>query len=171
MKKIILCINLLLTVFVYSQDKFIIKENGLAPKFLISKTDSLTKPELYKKTIIWIKENEKKYKLTVDNEIKNEIIHLTSIKGNAVHLNKQYFNAKYKISLRFEDGQYKFEPSEIQLKVNSKYDMGWKKFDLDNCDSFFKKGKVRRKYKPYLKDITALLNELNLQLDFYLKTD
>ena len=56
----------------------------------------------------------------------------------------------------------------IQLKINSKYDMGWKNFDLDNCTEFFKKGKVKRKYKTYLKDISKPLNQLYLLLNKYL---
>ena len=40
---------------------------------------------------------------------------------------------------------------------------------LDNCAEFFKKGKMKRKYKSYLKDIIKPLNELNLLLELYLK--
>ncbi len=169
MKNLILCISILLTTVVYCQDEFIMEEIGLTPKFSTSKIDSLTKSELYKKTLTWIEENEKKYKLSVDNKIENEVIHLSSIKGNAVNLDNQYFNVKYKISIVFEKDNYKFEPTEINLKVNSKFDMGWKDFNLTNGAMFFKRGKVIRKYKSYLKDIMALLNELNIQLNSYLK--
>jgi hypothetical protein len=167
-KKVILYINLLLTVFVYSQDGFVIKENGLTPKFLTSKIDTLTKNEMYYKTLMWIEEHEKKYKLAVINKIENEVIEFYCIRGNAVSLNKQYYNVKYKIVISFEKGLYTFEPAEVQLKINSKYDMGWKDFDLSSSTKLFKRGKVIRKYKSYLKGITDVLNELSINLSSYL---
>jgi hypothetical protein len=171
MKNLILILCMLLTVFVYSQDNFEISKNGLTPKFLISKIDSLTKIDSYKKTLFWVSKYKQKYKLIVDKKLENEEINLMSIKGNAVNLNKQYFNVKYKIKVSFEKGNYKFEPTAIQLKINSKYDMGWKDFNLTDGTQYFKKEKVLRKYKSYLKDITALLNELNFLLSNYLKTE
>lgn len=171
MKALIICLYFLLATSAYSQDKFVIKENGLTPKFTILKIDSLAKSELYNKTLKWIEENEKEYKLSVDNKTKNEVIQLYSIKGNAVNLDKQFFNVKYNVSIGFEKEQCKFEPMGIQLKVNSKFDMGWKDFDLTNGAMYFKKGKVIKKYKSYIKDITTQLNELNHNLSAYLKNN
>ena len=144
MKFLILSINLLLTSLVFSQEEFTIKENGLYPKFTSLKIDRLTKSELYNKTLKWIEENEKNHKLSVVSKIENEIIVISSIKGNAVKLDKQYFNAKYRVSIDFDTEQYKFEPIKIQLKANSKYDMGWKDMDLNNGSMYFKKQKVIR---------------------------
>ncbi|WP_299552787.1 DUF4468 domain-containing protein [Seonamhaeicola sp.] len=168
-KNLILCLNLLLTVLVYGQDEFAINYKGLTPKLSISKIDSLSKSALYLKTLEWIEENETKYRLLVDSKIENEAILVILIKENAVNLNKQYYNVKYKINISFEKEQYKFEPTRIQLKLNSKYDMGWKDFDLTNGAIFFDKEKVIKKYKYYLKDITRSLNELSMQLNAGLK--
>ncbi|WP_133085509.1 hypothetical protein [Winogradskyella aurantia] len=169
MKYIIFYINLFLIVVVYGQDQFVIEENGLTPKFSITKIDNSTKTELYNKTLDWVNEHENSFSLSVDDTVEGEAIYLTSFKGNAVSLDKQFFNVKYDIRISFENEQFKFEPSEIKLKLNSKYDMGWKEFSLSNGDIYFKNGKVIRKYKRYIKDITAVLNEINNQLSAYLK--
>jgi hypothetical protein len=168
-KTTFLLIFLLVTAFIHSQVQFTMKENGLTPKFSTSTTDASTNNELYKKTLTWMKANEKTYNLSLDNKIENEVIDITSIKGNALSLNKQYFNVKYKIRISFEKEQYRFEPLEIQLKVNSKYDMGWKDFDLNNGALYYKKGKVIRKYRSYIQDLTVLLNEINFRLNTFLK--
>lgn len=159
-----LCANLLFTVFVYGQDVFSIESTGLTPEFSISQINALSQNQLYEETLLWIEENKKKYQLSIENKTENQVIQLVCVKKNAVRLDKQYFNAKYKLNIRFEEKQYKFEPTQIQLKLNSKYDMGWKDFDLSNGSIFFKKGKPIKKYKSYLEDVAHLLNELNLQL-------
>ena len=92
MKYLILSINLILTSLVFGQEEFVIKEDGLNPKFTTLRIEGLTKSELYLKTLKWIQENEKNYKLSVDYKTENNIIVISSIKGNAVTLDKQYFN-------------------------------------------------------------------------------
>ena len=169
-KNFIFYINFFVATSVLSQE-FVIKENGINPKFISIKIDSIAKRKLYNKTLRWIEENEKRYKLSVDNKTENKIINLTSIKGNAVNLDKKYFNVKYTIRIVFKNEHYKFEPTEIKLKVNSKFDMGWKEFDLTNGSMYFKKGKVIKKYKSYIQDITTLLNELNYNLSNNLKNN
>ncbi|MEQ9301882.1 MAG: hypothetical protein RIF33_25100 [Cyclobacteriaceae bacterium] len=171
MKYLILCIGLLLTVTAYGQGDFAITTNGLEPKFCTSSIDHLASSELYEKTLTWIEENQEEYKLSIDEKIEGEMIELTSIKWNAVNLSDKYFIAHYHIRLNFEEDQYQFKPTAIQLKLNSKYDMGLEDFDLTGGEMYFKKGKVIKKYKAYLDDITALLNELNLQLNAYLKSN
>jgi hypothetical protein len=99
------------------------------------------------------------------------MIQFTSIKWNAVNLGDQYYIAEYSVRLSFQDGNYQFEPTTIRLKLNSKYDMGWEEFDLMDGAAYFKKGKVMKKYKSYLSDMTARLNELNLHLIEHLSSD
>ncbi len=171
MNKFNVYIYLLLSTFIYGQNQFVIKENGLTSKFLISKIDTFSNNELFAKTVSWIKVNEKKHNIVTEHIIENESIDFSFTKHNSVHLNKQYYNVKYKINISFEKEQFKFEPIEIQLKINSKYDMGWKDFELTSTAQFFKKGKVKRKYKTYLKDIVAPLNELFLKLNLHLKQE
>ena len=171
MKNFFLYITTFITIFSYGQEKFVITENGLSPKFYISKKGSFSKKELYTKTLNWIEENREKHLLSVSSKKENDVIYLISITENAVSLIKQYFNVKYEIKLSFQDGRYRYEPTKIQLKLNSKYDMGWKDLDLSNDSKFFKNGKVLRKYKTYIGNITTLLNELSQELHTYLNID
>lgn len=167
MKQVLQCLVLLLSATMYGQQEFIIGADGLAPKNIASAIDQ--KNELFTKTLAWIEANEEEYKLSIAEQSENVSITFSSIKGNAVTLADRYFHAKYDIQVRFEEDQLLFEPSQIQLKVNSKYDMGWKDFDLKDPSTYFKKGKVIRKYKAYLGDLVKPLNQLQLELTSHLK--
>ena len=141
-----------------SYGQFSISEKGLSPKFkelqIENKLDSL----LFANTIQWIEKNKEAFNLKLLKSDSNKQIEFSSIKNNGTSLDKQYFHVKYEIELIFEDGNIKFTPKSIQLKLNSKYDMGWKDFDLTDGYSFYKRGKVIRKYRKYLSDITDHLN-------------
>ena len=171
MKYLILCINLLITTSVYGQDKFAITPNGLSPQFSTSRIDHLTRNQIYEKTLTWIELNEEAYKLSVQDKTENEVIQLTSVKWNAVNLGEKYYTSEYNIHLIFEENKYKFEPTAIRLKLNSKYDMGWENFDLSNGDMYFKKDKIFKKYKVYLKDLMLGLNEVSLRLNSHLNAN
>jgi len=171
MKNLLLCIALLLPALTYGQDKFMLTEDGLIPKFLKSTLAPLPASMLYEKALTWIGENEKSYELAIVDRTQDDVIVITRIKRNAVNLGESYFHAKYSVRISFENGHYKFEPVEIQLKVNSKYDMGWKDFDITDGSEYFKKGKPMRKYKSYTHNITDPFNELNMKLGSYLEED
>ncbi|WP_299114149.1 hypothetical protein [uncultured Winogradskyella sp.] len=167
MKSTIVSILLVFTTIGFSQDKFDFNEKGLAPEYIIAAIDSIPKNTLYKKTLKWIKSTSNN--LEIQN--KTNTIQFTGIKDNAVHEGKRYFHIKYTIKISFEEGLYKFKPLKVQLKANSKYDMGWKAFDLKKGDIFFKKGKVIKKFKSYVSDIPKILNDLNANLYNYLITE
>ncbi|WP_411895368.1 hypothetical protein [Winogradskyella sp. A2] len=168
MKKGLLCISILCSTLVFSQEQFAITEEGLTPKTI---TVQFEKTDLYTKALQWITDHTKTYNLEVLETVENESIQFTSTKGNAVSLDKQYYNIRYTISLSFTDNQYSFETKTIDLKLNSKYDMGWKPFDQNNTAQYFKKGKPIKKYRAYLSSITATLNALHLKLANYLKNN
>lgn len=142
------------------QEVFEFSEQGLSPKFkelqLENKSDSL----LVANAIQWIENNKEAFNLKRIKSVSNKQIEFSSVKNNGTSLDKQYFHVKYGIELVFEDGKIKFTPKSIQLKLNSKYDMGWKDFDINDGYSFYKRGKVIRKYRKYLSDITDHLNSL-----------
>lgn len=125
----------------------------------------------YIKTMSWIEENSETYNLTVEHAVENASIQISFLKGNATTLDKQYYNIGYQVKISFEDGKYTFEPTEIRLKLNSKYDMGWTNFDLNDASLYFKKGKPLRRYKSYLENIPKALNELQMKLISYLKSE
>lgn len=169
MKKTVLILILFLTGVTEGQETFIILENGLAPKSINTEIKNLDKEKLFNNTIQWIEARKSDYNLTVENSLPNEMVQFTSFKGNAVTLGKQYFNLRYTVTVKFNDGNYIFTPTKIELKVNSKYDMGWKDFNLNTGAMFYKRGKVIRKYKKYLQDLTSALNELHSKLNGDLK--
>lgn len=168
MKRIIFTIFLISTTLAYSQNKFVFKENGLVPAYTISYIDSVIETEMHKKTLKWIKNTYKNPDVITDTQNNNDFILLTDIKNNALNQGKLYYHIKYTIKISFENGKYRFEPIEVQSRLNSKYDMGWKDFDLKNGDLFFKKGRVIKKTKSYVTDIPAVLNEVNINLYNYL---
>ena len=108
------------------------------------------------------------FQLKTLNQEENALLTFTSKKGNAVTKNEQYFHALYTIELTFEDGQYTFTPVNVHLKLNSKYDMGWKEVDLNDGTMYFKKGKPIRKLKDYTDGLTEPINALNDSLKAYL---
>lgn len=163
-KFLILITGILLPPFAYAQDPFTITENGLTPSFATTNISHFTSDELYQTTLNWIEDNEEQYKLSIDELMDNRMIQFTSVKWNAVNLGDQYYIAEYGIRLSFEEEQYTFEPLTIRLKLNSKYDLGWEEFDLTNGSPYYKKGKVIKKYKTYLGNLVAQLNEISLSL-------
>lgn len=169
--------RLILTLFfntlsffvIHSQDQFTIDELGLSPKSVTATIEQSSKQELYSKTLSWLEGNNETHNLSIEDKSDSQAINFTFVKGNAVNLDKQYYKAKYQVTLNFVDGSYVFKPTKIELKLNSKYDMGWKDFNLNTGAMFYRRGKVIRKYKQYLRDLTAPLNEFHNRLHAHLK--
>ncbi|MCA0153764.1 hypothetical protein [Winogradskyella vincentii] len=168
MKHLLFSLSVLVSISMFGQDKFEITEEGLTPKSITISSDA---SDTYTKALQWLEANTENYDITIAETIENETIQFTSTKGNATSLDKQYFNAKYSITMTFTADQYTFRPTAIDLKQNSKYDMGWKPFDLNNANPYFKKGKPIRKYRAYLSGITTPLNTLYIQLTNALKNN
>ena len=160
MKYLSLFVCLVLVHVVYCQEQFAITEEGLSPRSITIDVES----NRYSKVIDWLEANTENYNITIVEAIENESIQITSEKGNATSLDKQYFNAKYSITLHFTAKQITFETTAIDLKQNSKYDMGWTPIDLNAGAPYFKKGKPIRKFRAYLNGIVAPLNSLYLKL-------
>nr|WP_298997067.1 hypothetical protein [uncultured Allomuricauda sp.] len=169
MKKRIFGLSMLFVTLGHGQTEFAITTDGIYPKAITSEIGAITTSQLYKKVMDWIEENSETYNLTIDRATEDVSIHISSLKSNVATLEKQYYNANYRVNIRFESKKYTFEPTQIQLKLNSKYDMGWKDFDLNNGSLYFKKGKPVRKYRGYLENIPKVLNELHRELDIHLK--
>ncbi|WP_370390915.1 DUF4468 domain-containing protein [uncultured Winogradskyella sp.] len=168
-RRVILFFTTLSFSVMHCQDQFTIDELGLSPKSITTTIEQSSKQELYSKTLAWLKGRNESHNLSVEDKSDSHTINFTFIKGNAVSLDKQYYKAKYHVTLNFIDGSYTFKPTKIELKLNSKYDMGWKEFNLNTGAMFYRRGKVIRKYKRYLRDLTAPLNEFRNQLHAHLK--
>lgn len=152
-------------------EAFVITKNGLEPTLLRLQMDDATAQELYARSVNWLEMNKEPFKISVDVTTANELIQFSAVQWNATNLDERYFIARYHIRLSFEEDGYQFEPTAIQLKLNSKYDMGWEELDLTDGATYFKNDKLIRKYKSYVSDLMAPLNELQQQLLTYLKGD
>ncbi|MFD2726654.1 hypothetical protein [Hyunsoonleella rubra] len=168
MRSTIIIILLIFSNASYTQSKFGFNIDGLSPESLTIEAKSFSQTELYTKTLLWIKATYEHPDRTIISLIANEAIQISGIKDNAIEVDKQYFYLKYDIKISFKKGQYSFEPLSIHTKINSKYDMGWQPVDLKNGASFYKKGKVIKKTKSYVKVIPEVLNELNSSFYNYL---
>ena len=113
----------------------------------------------------WVKKNYKNSNDVITNQVNNESITITDIKPNYINIKKDYYYVKYSVKVSFQDGQYTLEPQQVFTKLNSKYDMGWKNFDLKDGASFFKRGKAIKSTRAYVEKIPNLFNELNTKLN------
>ena len=156
---------------VNGQEQFRIEEVGLSPKSITTIIKQYSNQELYSKALAWLKGRNESHNLSIIDKSDSQAINFTFIRGNAVSLDKQYYKAKYHVTLNFIDGSYIFKPTKIELKLNSKYDMGWKEFNLNTGAMFYRRGKLIGKYKRYLRDLTAPLNQFHNQLHAHLKGD
>lgn len=171
MKSRFLLIAFVISALSFGQNQFVFSENGLDPEYIVTPVDSTSPSILFQKTLEWAKSNFTGDNTAIDSQPENNSIHLTGYKNNAVNEGKLYYSLKYRIKISFEKGQYTFEPTEVLLKLNSKYDMGWKAFDLKNGTPYFKRGKVIRNLKSYVYDIPAVLNDVNTRLYQHLKAE
>lgn len=160
MKKFFVCFYLLASSIIFCQEQFVFTDQGLNPTTISAEFQNMS---VYSKSLKWIKDNSETHKIKVLDSLENEMILFTASKGNAVSLDKQYFNVRYTIRLNFKESHYTFEPTEIDLKLNSKYDMGWKPFNFKDTSQYFKKGKPIKKYRAYLNGISQPLNLLHQQ--------
>ena len=162
MKKLVFLFLCMVSQTLFCQSEFGYTESGLTPKWVTSELNNSSQAELFQKTLSWIKENYK-YADVETSEQKDWIV-ITDLKDNLIKVSKRYYNSRYKIKIRFEDHQYTFEPIEFATKQNSKYDMGWEAFNLEDGSAYFKKGKAIKASKSFVKKIPQLFNELNRNL-------
>jgi len=165
MKKITFII-LFISSLNYSQENFKYGENGLSPKFLVIKIDSLKQNQIYENAVKWIKLNFKNPDEVIETSVENEMIRFTVIKQRVLSIGKSKpidYDLKYTISISFKDGKYKFEPLSNMVKA-SDYNYGWIPFDLNNGKLYFKKGKMIEKFDQYVIRIPEFLNNLSLEI-------
>jgi len=165
MRGLVFAVLFLLAHVAVGQNEFVFNETGLTPKKITVKVNNVSKTELYQQTLMWLQENYKNSEI----QDQNEVITFTETKGNFIQASKNRYHVKYVVKISFEDGQYTLEPLEVFTKLNSKYDMGWKKFDLNDGSSFFKRRKPIKKTKSYVQKIPTLFNELKENLEKALK--
>jgi hypothetical protein len=161
------------TSFLQAQEKFNYNTEGLTPKYLVVEVDSVSKSELYKRAINWIKENYENPDEVIKTSIDDKMIRFTGVQLQGFYrttlVGKAYHHVRYTISISFKEGRYKLEP----ISIEDKYEDGgyWLEVDLNNSKKYFRKnGKARGEYKFYPLLIGKLLNDMNQSIYEYLKT-
>lgn len=172
---LIISLLLLCSIFSYSQDLFKYDKEGLLPKYIVTKNDSLTQSELYLKTIDWIKDTYKNPDVVIKAKFENEKIRFSGMNQNAFYVSvlgmKTIMKARYSIEIEFKEGRYKFTPINLEYYNSpSKYSSGgWTPINFEYGGAFYKKkGKLRKMFKSFPIGTSALLNPLKLSLDIYL---
>jgi hypothetical protein len=176
MKKKITLLLLFVITISYSQEKsFKYDIKGLQPSYLVSEIDSLNQIELFNKTINWIKETYKNPDKVIKTTIENKKIRFTGSAGNFLSIrflgtNKPLLT-RYTIEISFKDGKYKFSPINLEYyQTASQYSSGgWMPVGLSNGTGYYKKkGKLRKMFREFPKDIPKLFNGLEASLKIYL---
>tara|TARA_B100001093_G_C26676047_1_gene948338 strand:- start:373 stop:912 length:540 start_codon:yes stop_codon:yes gene_type:complete len=133
---------------------------------IIVKTDSLTKPEIYKKALNWVQETYKNPDKVLKANIENEKIRIDGFASNAWWYKsmgiKNSYNMEYSVEIAFKDGRYRFEYNIGQFYID-----GGQKV-LYGYKTFFKKnGEVRKSYKDAVPSLEQTMNDLSLSFYNY----
>lgn len=176
MKKTLTVVFLFLTATFYSQESFVYNQQGLSPKFIVKKIDSLNTAQLYLKAIDWIKETYKNPDKVIKAKFENEKVRFSGAQSNylmsKVLLTPILYDVRYTIEIAVKDGKYKFEPIsfEYYLPASQYSSGGWASIPYsDGMWMYKKKGKkIRGMYKEFPASISAMLNSLELSLNGYL---
>ena len=176
MKNIVTFLLLLSITLTYSQEEsFKYDINGLQPLHLISKIDSLNQKQLFNKTINWIKETYKNPNEVIKAKIENKKIRFNGSAGyylstRYLGMNKPYLT-RYTIEISFKDGRYKFNPINLEYyqEASQYVSGGWMSVSFSSDSGFYKKkGKIRKMFRNFPKEISTLFNGLESSLKVYL---
>lgn len=170
MKKSLFILIILGTFYSYAQEKFVYSIEGLSPKYLVIKIDSLKSEKLYDKSEKWIKNYYKNPEEVIDTKSENEFIRITGVKTSGLYIGSVVYDIKYNIKISFKDEKYKFEPLSVSYR-SQKFSNGWIEFDLNNGSMFFKKSdQPIKKFENFTIEIPGILNAINQELLTYLKS-
>lgn len=179
-KKTIIILSLIIMIgsLSYGQDTFTYDKTGLNPKYLVVETDSLSKTEVFEKTINWIKETYKNPDEVIKTTIGNEKVRFEGFKDDLICVNSlgmiYCYYALYTIEISFKENKYKFTPLTLEYRIPaSQYGAGGMfPIEFNEASSLYnKKGKLRGMYKKVPPAIQALFNDLNKSLNEYLKQE
>lgn len=177
MKKTILFLTLISSVFLFAQSNYEISKAGFTD-FIVTETPGKTKEDLYAKTLEWINKTYKNPKEVIKAEVMNDYVRFEGLKqdlycyapiGMAV-----CSNVKYQIEVYVKDGKYKFDVIEMEsYSAPSKYGPGgWFPLMANNSTEFFykKDGNIKNGWKNYINAVPDYFNSLNDDLKNYLES-
>lgn len=174
MKNTITLLLALITFNVSGQNTFTYNKDGLTD-YVVVKTDSISKDELFKKSINWIKETYKNPDEVLKTTIDNDKIRFEGAEENLICLKslgmKTCYTGTYTIEILFKDGRYKFNPISLTYyHPASQYSSGGI-VDISLTDGswmYRRNGKPRSMYKEIPEAVSNLFNSLCNNLNKYL---
>jgi hypothetical protein len=158
MKKIIFL--LMISSSIYSQQSFEWSSTGVTD-YVVTEVAG-TAPEIYSKTINWIKENYLNPNEVITMTIENEKIRFQGLKKDMTCMGSVCSDGLYIIEITIKDGKYKFDPISLKFSSNA----GSFEFPINGNLSMYydKNGELRKGSKETLDNVTVLLNTLNNNL-------
>lgn len=127
--------------------------------FVVTDIESMSKEEIYHKTLNWIKETYKNPDLVLKTKIENEKVRIDAIANQLLKVKNLALDLNYTIEISFKDSKYKFEI--ISLLYNNITD--YKKILNFKTDS-----KMIKNFGTSPTDIENYFNDLNNGLGAYI---
>lgn len=167
MKKLSFIFVFCCSLFTFGQTEFAIDKKGINTKSILFASNYQTKEFLKSTSVKWIEKGLLPFTFTEPSIKKDSLISFSATRSDiALRKDKSYY-VQFYIQLEASKGRLKFSVDRIDLKQNSRFDMGWQQLDLENPYAFFEKNKGNK--KAFLKKISAMLNELLNDLVNHLK--
>lgn len=161
MKKLLLM--LLITASMTAQQKFEFKKEGLTD-YVVTEVKG-TAPELYTKTINWVKETYKNPDEVIKMKIDNEKIRIEGFQKNFNCISSVCADALYTIEISFKDDKYKFDAVSMEMKNSA----GSFTIPLEDFSIYYdKKGELKKQSVEPLNNLVNLFNGLNESLKNYI---
>lgn len=146
-----------------NQDSFEFSKKGLTPKETTIFYSNSTSEKIFYRISSWMKSNKKKLRFEINKSEKNKSIDFTVTSVDVRYSRTKSYYPKVYLKIDINDEELVLTPYKIELKKNSKYDMGWKELNLEQPYVFFK-GKKGNK-KLFLNKIAQCLNELKSEIE------
>lgn len=146
-----------------SQTTFELTKKGLSPKQISLSFANTTSEIVFEKTASWIETNKDKRKLELSKSVDSKSLKFTATQTDVRYSKTKSYYVKVYLKLDIKEKDLSLSPYKIELKQNSKYDMGWKELDLDKPYTFFKN--IKGNKKSFLNKIAHYLNELKTDIE------
>lgn len=166
MKKALLPVFLFFWLISHGQSEFVIDKKGLSPRSFISASGINSSDAVMTKIDTWFALENKKFKKTQYNKTDSSIQFTSIVTDVRLRKDKAYY-IRYDIELSISNSKLLFKVLKIDLKQNSRFDMGWKELNLDKPHDFFKK--IKGNKKAFLNKVAEHLNDLKIDLEKSLK--
>lgn len=139
--------------------------------FIVVEIDSISKQDLFNKTINWIKDNYKNPDEVIKTTIDNSKIRMEGYGSNIIKYKGWGvldIPGKYIIEISFRDGKYKFDPLGVTYILDQP--IGEVPILISDTSQYYKnrKGEINNMFKYFPLSVENLFNDLNKSLYDYI---